>query len=145
MLKLWGNREPEGEDVYGKFVGIACVWRIDYQDKPMLDRAFDGGTRRHDIRQETATTLRRLQDRSCSMRFALAIAQATETRHRHDARRASRASSALQHPGPRGRASLRLRAPPLHPKRDTPTFEVNVYDLLLELNRFETDWSTPRA
>ena len=27
----------------------------------------------------------------------------------------------------------------------TPTFEVNVYDLLLRLNRFEADWSTLRA
>ena len=133
VFKLWGHREPKGEEKYGDFVGIACVWRIDDQGQPMLDRVFDMGTCNHDYRQEPAKTqflewlrtlvaegrashnpsinLRRLQDRACTMQ-ALAFARATEPRHCRDARRASQASSALQHPDLRGRAALRLRAPP---------------------------------
>mmetsp|Transcript_33433 Transcript_33433/g.106678 ORF Transcript_33433/g.106678 Transcript_33433/m.106678 type:complete len:506 (+) Transcript_33433:72-1589(+) len=156
VFNLWDHRED------GTWVGIACVWRRDEEDRPKLDRVFDMGTCNHDGYYDTAKRqfvawLRPLaENNQVSLSPSIDLGNFTiETVPGLPSPLPNPTRGVAAYPTDEQRQhfAVPVTAADLLYGYDhlaqlihqTPSFEINVYDIRLSLNDFEEDWNTPKA
>ena len=153
VFNLWDHRDD------GTWVGIACVWRRDKTDRPMLDRVFDMGTCNHDRYQNNATEEFLKWLRPVVEANNATLSPSIDLDNFDIERAPPGLPKTLPEPPPdipvpptpelRRHFTIPIYAADLlygydslaHLIPDTPTFEANVYDLLLNLNCYESNWN----